>query len=196
MPHIICRSMFITKQYTMSTTTKTKTNVVNSFLAYSDALFNFGLKLTRNEQDAEDLLQETYFKAIKYKNYFKEGTNVKAWLFRIMQNTFINNYRKASKIPKEFDVYSVYLGNSHAHQMQSSMLNEGLSDVLGAAVNALPDHYKVVLILCDIEGFKYKEIASVMDIPIGTVKTYIHKARQEVKGKLLKAQAAEYRMSA
>lgn len=161
--------------------------VINELLVHSDALYNFALKLTSNKQDAEDLIQDTYFRAIKYKHYFEKGTKAKAWLFRIMQNQFINDYRKNSKIPKEFDVDTVYLGHHYSNNINSKMLNFSLSDDVAHAVNALDSHLKTALILCDVEGFNYNEIASVMDIPLGTVKTYIHKARKRTKEKLQQA---------
>lgn len=158
--------------------------VMTELLHHSDALYNFALKLTTNKQDAEDLLQETYFRAIRYKHYFEEGTQAKAWLFRIMQNQFINDYRKAVKIPKEFDVDTVYLGHHYSSNINSKMLNFSLSDEVAQAINSLDDHLKTAIILCDVEGFNYNEISSIMNIPLGTVKTYIHKARKKAKEKL------------
>lgn len=173
-----------------------ETSFESKVLEYSDALHNFGLKLTRNTQDAEDLVQETIFRALKYRTYFEEGTNAKAWLFRIMQNLFINNYRKKSRAPQKLEIENTVIPPSHSISIDSQVYNAGLSDQLRMAVNSLDETLKTVLLLCDVEGFRYKEIAKIMDIPLGTVKTYIHKARKTVKIKIERHRQRELRLSA
>jgi len=166
------------------------------FLAHVNSLYNFAFKLTLNEDDAKDLLQDTCMKAFRFINSFERGTNAKAWLFRIMKNSFINDYRKKSKSPGMVDYQEVetYYNSEQGDQQREITLDlraETVKDMLGDeitnALNAIDVDFRTVVILCDLEGFKYDEMAKILDIPIGTVRSRLHRARN-----LLKEKLAEY----
>lgn len=162
------------------------------FMPHIDAMYNFAYRLTNDEDDANDLLQDTYLKAFRFINSFQEGTNAKAWLFRILKNSFINDYRKKSKEPSKVDyqeVEAVYNSSEDAEYESTSDLRlEAVQDLIGdevaMALNSLPVDFRTVIILCDIEGFTYEEMAKILDIPIGTVRSRLHRARNLLKDKL------------
>ena len=162
------------------------------FMPQIDSMYNFAYRLTNDEDDANDLLQDTYMKAFRFINSFQQGTNAKAWLFRILKNSFINDYRKKSKEPSKIDyqeVESVYNSNDDAKIESTSDLRiEAVQDLIGdevaTALNSLPVDFRTVIILCDIEGFTYEEMAKILDIPIGTVRSRLHRARNLLKEKL------------
>jgi RNA polymerase sigma factor (sigma-70 family) len=162
------------------------------FMPHIDSMFNFAFRLTNDEDDANDLLQDTYMKAFRFINSFQEGTNAKAWLFRILKNSFINDYRKKSKEPSKVDyqeVETVYNSTEDAEFESTSDLRiEAVQDMIGdevaMALNGLPVDFRTVIILCDIEGFTYEEMAKILDIPIGTVRSRLHRARNLLKEKL------------
>jgi len=137
-------------------------------------------------------VQDTYMKAFRFINSFQEGTNAKAWLFRILKNSFINDYRKKSKEPSKVDyqeVETVYNSTEDAEFESTSDLRiEAVQDMIGdevaMALNGLPVDFRTVIILCDIEGFTYEEMAKILDIPIGTVRSRLHRARNLLKEKL------------
>ena len=170
-----------------------------------DSLYNFAFRLTLDEDDANDLVQETYLKAYRFFEYFEQGTNAKAWLFRILKNSFINDFRKKSKQPAKVD-YSEIEGyynsedvesDSDAGGTSSDMRQQAVRDLIGdevaSALNSLPVDFRTVIILCDLEGFTYEEMAKVLDIPIGTVRSRLHRARNFLKDKLEKyAQSMGY----
>lgn len=158
-----------------------------------DQLYGGALRMTRNPQDAEDLVQETYLKAYKNFGSFTPGTNLKAWLYRIMTNTYINSYRKKQRRPLETSADDVtdnqlYTSSSHDStglesaevEALKSMPNSRISD----ALNALNEDYRMVVYYADVEGMAYKEIAEVMDIPIGTVMSRLHRGRKQLRGML------------
>jgi RNA polymerase sigma-70 factor (ECF subfamily) len=155
-------------------------------------MYNFAFRLTNDEDDANDLLQDTYMKAFRFINSFQEGTNAKAWLFRILKNSFINDYRKKSKEPSKVDyqeVEAVYNSTEDAEYESTTDLRiEAVQDMIGdevaMALNGLPVDFRTVIILCDIEGFTYEEMAKILDIPIGTVRSRLHRARNLLKEKL------------
>jgi RNA polymerase sigma-70 factor (ECF subfamily) len=155
-------------------------------------MYNFAFRLTNDEDDANDLVQDTYMKAFRFINSFQEGTNAKAWLFRILKNSFINDYRKKSKEPSKVDyqeVETVYNSTEDAEFESTSDLRiEAVQDMIGdevaMALNGLPVDFRTVIILCDIEGFTYEEMAKILDIPIGTVRSRLHRARNLLKEKL------------
>lgn len=157
-----------------------------------DSMYNFAYRLTNDEDDANDLLQDTYMKAFRFINSFQQGTNAKAWLFRILKNSFINDYRKKSKEPSKIDyqeVETVYNSNEDAEVESTTDLRiEAVQDLIGdevaTALNSLPVDFRTVIILCDIEGFTYEEMAKILDIPIGTVRSRLHRARNLLKEKL------------
>jgi RNA polymerase sigma-70 factor (ECF subfamily) len=156
-----------------------------------DALYTFAYHLTYNEEDANDLVQEAYFKAYKSIHRYQEGTNAKAWLFRILRNIFINEYRKKVSRPTQVDYEEVI--NYHVEEdtnyssymdLREEMFQGMIGDEVTMAINALPVDFRVVILLCDIEDFKYEEISSILDIPIGTVRSRLHRARNLLKEKL------------
>lgn len=155
-----------------------------------DQLYGGALRMTRNPQDAEDLVQETYLKAYKAFDSFKPGTNLKAWLYRIMTNTYINNYRKKQRRPlvtsaDEVTDSQLYTSSSHDStglesaevEALKSMPNSQISD----ALNALNEDYRMVVYYADVEGLSYKEIADVMGIPMGTVMSRLHRGRKQLR---------------
>ena len=151
-----------------------------------DALYNTAYRMARNAEDAEDLVQETYLKAYRHYDKFEEGTNFKAWLFKILKNTFINRYRKLQQQP----IQNAFSEIEDAFESQVSEdvrripnpEEEVLADVLDEhvqkAVDELPGDYRMVILLADIEGFAYKEIAEILDIPVGTVMSRLYRGRR------------------
>ena len=156
------------------------------------ALYNFALRMTSDPDDANDLLQETYMKAYRFWDKFEPGTNCKAWLFRIMKNSYINIYRKESKEPDKVDyediqnfyntIRSEY---TDPNDMEAKLYRNLLDDDLTRAVESLPEDFRTVVILCDIEGFTYEEIAEFVDCPIGTVRSRLHRGRKLLRSKLI-----------
>jgi len=156
-----------------------------------DALYNFAFHLCYNEDDANDLVQETYLKAYRFIDKYRKGTNAKAWLFKILKNAFINQYRKKSKRPTKVDYEEIasYHDNEDSSYVDFFDLREDLfkgmiGDEVTNAVNSLPIAFRTVILLCDIEGFTYEEIAKIVDIPIGTVRSRLYRARNMLKEKL------------
>ncbi|MGL4631984.1 MAG: sigma-70 family RNA polymerase sigma factor [Leadbetterella sp.] len=164
----------------------------HEFMPHADAMYNFAFRLTNDEDDANDLLQDTFLKAFRFINSFQVGTNARAWLFRILKNSFINDYRKKSKEPTKVDyqeVETVYNSLEDAeHEGTTDLRIEAVQDMIGdevaSALNGLPIDFRTVIILCDIEGFTYEEMAKILDIPIGTVRSRLHRARNLLKDKL------------
>lgn len=161
------------------------------FLPHIHSMYNFGYRLTLDRDDAKDLVQDTYFKAFRFIESFQKGTNAKAWLFRILKNSFINDYRKKTKEPGKVDyqeVESYYNSDDVNRQITPDLRVDSLKDMIGDeisnALNALDVDFRTVIILCDLEGFKYEEMAKILDIPIGTVRSRLHRARQLLKEKL------------
>ena len=155
-----------------------------------DQLYGGALRMTRNPQDAEDLVQETYLKAYNAFDSFKPGTNLKAWLYRIMTNTYINNYRKMKRRPLETSAEDVtdsqlYTSSSHDSTGLESAEVEALkmmpNSQISDALNSLNEDYRMVVYYADIEGLAYKEIAEVMEIPLGTVMSRLHRGRKQLR---------------
>ena len=176
----------------MSNESKDKERVFNKeFMPHIDAMYNFAYRLTLDEDDAKDLVQETFMKAYRFIKSFEEGTNAKAWLFRILKNSFINNYRKKSKQPNKVDyqeVESYYNSDSVNENITTDLRVETVQHLIGDeitnALNSLDVDFRTVIILCDLEGFTYEEMAKILDIPIGTVRSRLHRARNLLKEKL------------
>lgn len=157
-------------------------------------LYNFAYRLTLDEDDAHDLVQETYLKAYRFFDYFEPGTNAKAWLFRILKNSFINDFRKKSKQPAKVDYSEIegYYnpddvdneGDGGGSDLRSESVQDLIGDEVASALNSLPVDFRTVIILCDLEGFTYEEMAKILDIPIGTVRSRLHRARHFLKEKL------------
>ncbi len=162
-------------------------------LAYLDQLYGTALRMTRNQADAEDLVQETYTKAFAAFRSFKQGTNLRAWLFRILRNTYINSYRKAQRQPYStsadelsdtqlLDVDSRTPGGARSAEIEAL---ERLGDpVITEAMNSLPEDFRTAVYLADVEGFSYKEIAEIMETPVGTVMSRVHRGRKTLRSLL------------
>lgn len=163
----------------------------NVVMPHKDDLYTYALSIARNSDDAQDLLQETYFKAYKNYHQFEGGTNSKAWMFMILKNTFINNYRKLKKEPAKVDyneIEDIY-ENIKSNQTKENNLgldfyNNLLDDDLSEALDKLPLKMKEVFLLCDLEGYTYEEIAEIANIPIGTVRSRLHRARKILQEEL------------
>lgn len=161
------------------------------FMPLIDAAYNFAYRLTLDEDDAKDLVQDTYLKAFRFVDSFQKGTNAKAWLFKILKNSFINDFRKKSKQPSKVDYQEVeqtYNSEDAEVRLTTDLRVEVLQDMIGDevanALNSLDIDFRTVIILCDIEGFTYEEMAKILDIPIGTVRSRLHRARNILKEKL------------
>jgi RNA polymerase sigma-70 factor, ECF subfamily len=163
-------------------------------LPYRDQLYKSALRMTRSVEDAEDLIQETYLKAFKYYERFAEGTNFKAWLFKIMKNTFINSYRKRKLQPPKVDFDEVQEGleetlldQAHASlaDPESWLMSVEMDAEVREALLGLPHDYKMVVLLADLEGFAYKETADILAVPVGTVMSRLYRGRRMLERALL-----------
>jgi len=162
------------------------------FIPHFNALFNFAYHLTYNQEDAEDLVQDALVKAYRFIESYKKGTNAKAWLFKILKNAFINEYRKKSKRPYKVDYEDIVsYHNSEDTQyvgyldLREDIFQGMLGDQVTLALEGLPVDFRTVVILCDLQGFTYEEMASIIGIPIGTVRSRLHRARNMLKDKLI-----------
>lgn len=162
-------------------------------LPHINALKTFAYHLSYNEEDANDLVQETYMKAHRFIDKYISGTNAKAWLFKILKNAYINQYRKKSKRPQQVDFEEIV--NYHNsddnsgtgyHDLRAEIFENMMGDEVTIAINSLPIDFRTVVLLCDIEGFTYEEISKIIDVHIGTVRSRLFRARNMLKEKLLK----------
>ncbi|HEX6983307.1 MAG TPA: sigma-70 family RNA polymerase sigma factor [Balneolaceae bacterium] len=157
-----------------------------------DAMYNFALRLTSDPSDAEDLVQDTIVKAFRFFNSYEKGTNAKAWLFRILKNSYINNYRKKSKQPNQVDYdevatfyETIRAERTDTSDLEDKMFRDLIDDDISSALDKLPEDFRTVVLLCDIEGFTYEEIANMLDVPIGTIRSRLHRGRNLLKAELL-----------
>lgn len=174
---------------------KTKNQIIfeEELFPHIDALKTFAYHLSYNEEDANDLVQETYMKAHRFIEKYEQGTNAKAWLFKILKNAYINEYRKKSKRPKKVDFEDIVsyqnsdtASNSKYLDLRQEIFENMMGDEVTIAINALPIDFRTVILLCDIEGFTYEEISKIIDVPIGTVRSRLFRARNMLKEKLRK----------
>ena len=154
------------------------------------SLYGAALRLTRNPADAEDLVQETYLRAYRGFAGFKEGTNLKAWLYRILTNSFINTYRKKQREPQivdgpdDVDEWYLFdrLGARNVEASAESTVLDQIPDAeVKAALESIPENFRLAVLLADVEGFSYKEIAEITDVPIGTVMSRLHRGRKALE---------------
>jgi RNA polymerase sigma-70 factor (ECF subfamily) len=161
-------------------------------MEYMPSLYAAALRMTRNAAEAEDLVQETYLKAYRGFGGFQEGTNLKAWLYKILTNTFINSYRSKKRRPEQTELDEVEdlylyrrLGGLEAVQAGRSAEEEVMDHFTDGdvkeAVESLPEAFRLAVLLADVEGFSYKEIAEILDIPIGTVMSRLHRGRRALQ---------------
>jgi RNA polymerase sigma-70 factor (ECF subfamily) len=164
-------------------------------MPYLDSLYNTAYRMTRSAEDAEDLVQETYFKAYKYYDKFEEGTNLKAWLFKILKNTFINNYRKKKLEPKSVEFSDIedsfekivrHDPEEQPRDPESRFLANVMDEGVKKALEALPSDYRMVVILADLEDFSYKEIAEILECPVGTVMSRLYRGRKLLEKALMR----------
>jgi RNA polymerase sigma-70 factor (ECF subfamily) len=170
-------------------------------MEFMPGLYSAALRMTRNAADAEDLVQETYLKAYRSYASFQEGTNLRAWLYRILTNTYINSYRAAKRRPEVTDVEDVedlYLykrmsgpgGIATGRSAEDEALDTFTDDIVKTSLEELPEAFRMAVLLADVEGFSYKEISEITDVPIGTVMSRIHRGRRALQKTLHDVAAA------
>lgn len=174
---------------------ETRTRLEQAALEHIDALYRTALRMTRNPSDAEDLVQEAYLRAFRSLHQFTEGTNLRAWLFRILTNTYINEYRRRQRRPsnaslddlEEFYLYD-HLIDSRVQppdERPEDVVLESLTvENVIQSIEALPEEFRQVVLLADVEGFSYREIAEIVDIPVGTVMSRLFRARRRLQRQL------------
>jgi RNA polymerase sigma-70 factor (ECF subfamily) len=179
------------KKPTSGEQVKLNTDFEKEAVPHMNSVYNFALRMTGDADDADDLVQETFLKAFRFFDKFERGTNCKAWLFRILKNSFINDYRKQTKEPDKVDYEDVqnFYETIKSDEIDSSHYEHDaftnlLDDEISKAIAKLPEDFRTVIILNDIEGFTYEEIADFVDIPVGTVRSRLHRARKMLYSQL------------
>ncbi len=162
-------------------------------MEFAPQLYSAALRMTRNPADAEDVVQETYLKAYRAYGSFTAGTNLKAWLYRILTNTYINKYRKAQRRPSEVELgelQDMYLYKRLGEQSgatesaENTALDMFVDKDIIEAIESLPETFRMPVLYADVDGFSYKEIAEILDVPIGTVMSRLHRGRKALQKKL------------
>ncbi len=162
-------------------------------LPHMEALYRTALRMTKNESDAEDLVQETYVKAYRFWSRFEPGSNCRAWLFKIMTNIFINEYRSKARSPMSVNVdelddnflYGQLASRETVTNPEEQLFSKIFDDDVKTAIENLPDDFRLVVMLSFLEGFSYQEIADIMDLQLGTVKSRLHRGRKLLQKSLL-----------
>ena len=155
-------------------------------IQYMDSFYNTALRMTGNEVEAQDLVQDAYLRAFRFFDKFEKGTNFKAWLFKIIRNIYINKYRKEIKMPQMMDVSDAeaigFLSETDTPEIL--IFDDLIDDDITKALDSLPDDFRLTLIMSDLEGFSYKEIADILDCPIGTVMSRLYRGRRLLRKNL------------
>ena len=170
----------------------TREDFTHDAMQHAPQLFSTAMRMTRNRSDAEDLVQETFIKAWRSFATYQQGTNLRAWLFRIMTNTYINKYNAQQRKPTETELDDVdelflykRLGSVDQSQLSQSAEDQMLSlftdDEVKKALEELPDQFRIPVLMSDVEGFSYKEIAEILEIPLGTVMSRLHRGRKSMQ---------------
>jgi RNA polymerase sigma-70 factor (ECF subfamily) len=173
-------------------------------LPHISVLYNYACKMLGNKQDADDMVQETYLRAFRFFNSYEKGTNCRAWLFRILKNVIINKYRKEKKDAANVDYDDVvnFVSDLRSIRLdsddfQQNLFSKLLDDEIMSALNSIHDDFKIVVILCDLEGLSYEEIADFLNCPIGTIRSRLHRGRRLLQNKLfLYAKTRGYKVNA
>ncbi|TAG56348.1 MAG: sigma-70 family RNA polymerase sigma factor [Cytophagales bacterium] len=167
------------------------TDFEKDFMPLMKQAYSFAFRLTFDEDQAKDLVQDTYVKAFRFYESYERGTNAKAWLFRVLKNTFINDYRKKAKEPFKYDYQEIeeyYNADGATREPDKNLQIEDVNDMMGdemtKALQSLQEEFREIIILCDLEDLKYEEIAQILDIPVGTVRSRLHRARHALKEKI------------
>ena len=173
---------------------ESRTRFEDTALQYMDSLYTSAIHFTKNTEEAEDLVQDTYLRAFRFFDKFEEGTNFKAWISRIMTNTFINNYRKKSRTPQQVQLEKVEFfikdnvsfseQNETENVYEEESFDKLFDDEVNKALDKLNDNFKQIIVLADVEGLSYKEIAKKADIPLGTVMSRLFRARKMLQKSL------------
>ena len=176
----------------MTSTVTTREDFTNDAMQHAPQLFSTAMRMTRNRSDAEDLVQETFIKAWRSFATYQQGTNLRAWLFRIMTNTYINKYNAQQRKPTETELDDVEelflykrLGSVDQSQLSQSAEDQMLSlftdDEVKKALEELPEQFRITVLMSDVEGFSYKEIAEILEIPLGKVMSRLHRGRKAMQ---------------
>lgn len=162
-------------------------------IPHLDAMYNYALRLTSDPNDAKDLVQDSIVKAYRFFNAYENGTNAKAWLFSILNNSYINDYRRRSRLPGQVDYSEIVsffemirADRTDTNDLEERLYRDLLGDNISDALEELQERYRTVILLSDLEDFTYEEISNMLDIPIGTVRSRLHRGRNLLKKRLLK----------